>query len=65
MKLRVTTMNHCTNDDIMSIRIDDFFAKLPADRQEAIRKRAAELIAEEARTRPPRQVLVAKDRPQE
>ena len=36
---------------IMAIRLDDFVAKLPEERRQAIRKRTAELIAEEARLR--------------
>jgi hypothetical protein len=43
----------------MAIRFDDYVAKLPKERQEAIRKRAAELIAEEATLRQSRE---ARDR---
>ena len=32
----------------MAIRFDDYMAKLPKKRQQAIKKRTAELIAEEA-----------------
>ena len=46
----------------MSIRLDDFMAKLPKKRQEAIKKRTAELIAEEATLR---QVRKARERTQE
>ena len=35
----------------MAIKFDDYMAKLPKEQQEAIRKRAAELIAEEATSR--------------
>jgi hypothetical protein len=35
----------------MAIRLDDFMAKFPKKRQQAIQKRAAELIAEEATLR--------------
>ena len=35
----------------MAIKLDDYLAKLPEERQEAIRKRTAELIAEEATLR--------------
>jgi hypothetical protein len=46
----------------MAIRLDDFVAKLPKKRQEAIKKRTAELIAEEATLR---QVREARERSQE
>ena len=46
----------------MGIRLDDFVAKLPKERQEAIAKRTAELIAEEATLR---QVREARERSQE
>jgi transcriptional regulator with XRE-family HTH domain len=39
----------------MAIRLDDFVAKLPEDQQQAIKKRTAELIAEEATLRQLRQ----------
>lgn len=45
----------------MAIRLDDFVAKLPKERQEAIKKRTAELIAEEARLR---QLRAARERSQ-
>ena len=45
----------------MAIRLDDFVAKLPEDHREAIRKRTAELIAEEATLR---QLRVARERSQ-
>jgi hypothetical protein len=35
----------------MAIKLDDYMAKLPKKRQRAIKKRAAELIAEEATLR--------------
>ena len=35
----------------MAIRLDDFVAELPEERQQAIRKQTAELIAEEATLR--------------
>lgn len=35
----------------MAIRVDDYIANLPKERQQAIAKRAAELIAEEAALR--------------
>jgi hypothetical protein len=35
----------------MAIRFDDYVAKLPKEQQEAIRKRTAELIAEETTLR--------------
>ena len=43
----------------MAIRLDDFVAKLPKKEQKAIRKRTAELIAEEATLR---QVREARER---
>lgn len=45
----------------MAIRLDDFIAKLPEDQQEAIKKRSAELIAEEATLR---QIREARERSQ-
>jgi hypothetical protein len=39
----------------MTIRLDEYIAKLPKKRQQAIKKRAAELIAEEATLRQLRQ----------
>jgi transcriptional regulator with XRE-family HTH domain len=45
----------------MAIRLDDFVAKLPEDHREAIGKRTAELIAEEATLR---QLRVARERSQ-
>ncbi len=35
----------------MAVKLDDYVAKLPEERQEAIRRRTAELIAEEAMLR--------------
>jgi ribosome-binding protein aMBF1 (putative translation factor) len=46
----------------MAIRFDDYMAKLPKKRQQAIKKRAAELIAEEATLR---QLREARTRSQE
>lgn len=46
----------------MAIRLDDYMAQLPEERQQAIRKRAAELIAEEATLR---QLREARERSQE
>ena len=46
----------------MTIGLDDFLAKLPEKRQQAIKKRAAELIAEEATLR---QLREARERSQE
>jgi hypothetical protein len=46
----------------MAIKVDDYLAKLPKKRQQAIAKRAAELIAEEATLR---QLRVARERSQE
>ena len=46
----------------MPIRLDDYVAKLPEERQEAIKSRTAELIAEEATLR---QVREARARSQE
>ena len=46
----------------MPIRLDDYVANLPKERQEAITKRTAELIAEEATLR---QVREARARSQE
>ncbi|ODT97514.1 MAG: hypothetical protein ABS79_07460 [Planctomycetes bacterium SCN 63-9] len=46
----------------MPIRVEDLIAKLPAERQEAIRKRSAELIAEVATLR---QLREARERSQE
>lgn len=45
----------------MAIRLDDYVAKLPKERQEAIKKRTAELIAEEATLR---QLRAARERSQ-
>jgi transcriptional regulator with XRE-family HTH domain len=45
----------------MAIRFDDYMAKLPKRRQQAIKKRAAELIAEEATLR---QLREARERSQ-
>jgi hypothetical protein len=45
----------------MAIRLDDYLAKLPKKRQQAIQKRAAELIAEEATLR---QLREARERSQ-
>lgn len=45
----------------MAIRLDDFVAKLPAHEQAAIRRRTAELIAEEATLR---QLREARERSQ-
>jgi hypothetical protein len=39
------------SEAMMAIRFDDYMAKLPKKRQQAIKKRAAELIAEEATLR--------------
>jgi transcriptional regulator with XRE-family HTH domain len=46
----------------MAIRLDDYLAKLPEEDQQAIKKRTAELIAEEATLR---QVREARERSQE
>ena len=46
----------------MAIRFDDYVAKLPEKDQEAIQKRTAELIAEEATLR---QIREARERSQE
>jgi transcriptional regulator with XRE-family HTH domain len=46
----------------MAIRLDDYMAGLPKKRQQAIKKRAAELIAEEVTLR---QVREARERSQE
>jgi predicted transcriptional regulator len=46
----------------MPIRLDDYVAKLPKKRQAAIKKRTAELMAEEATLR---QVREARERSQE
>jgi predicted transcriptional regulator len=46
----------------MAIRLDDFVAKLPKKQQQAIKKRTAELIAEEATLR---QLREARERSQE
>src|SRR4051812_30512082 len=46
----------------MGIRLEDYVANLPKERQEAIAKRTAELIAEEATLR---QVREARERSQE
>ncbi len=45
----------------MAIRLDDFVAKLPRKQQQAIKKRTAELIAEEATLR---QLREARERSQ-
>src|SRR4051794_6131990 len=45
----------------MAVRFDDYMAKLPKRRQQAINKRAAELIAEEATLR---QLREARERSQ-
>jgi hypothetical protein len=45
----------------VAIRLDDFVAKLPKKRQQAIQKRAAELIADEATLR---QLRAARERTQ-
>jgi transcriptional regulator with XRE-family HTH domain len=45
----------------MGIRLDDYVAKLPKERQDAIAKRTAELIAEEASLR---QIREARERSQ-
>ena len=45
----------------MAIKFDDYMAKLPKKRQQAIKKRAAELIAEEATLR---QLREARERSQ-
>ncbi len=46
----------------MAIRFDDYMAKLPKKRQQAIKKRTAELIAEEVTLR---QLREARERSQE
>jgi ribosome-binding protein aMBF1 (putative translation factor) len=46
----------------MAIRLDDYLGKLPKKQQQAIKKRAAELIAEEATLR---QLREARERSQE
>ena len=46
----------------MAIKLDDFMDKLPKKRQQAIQKRAAELLAEEATLR---QLREARERSQE
>src|SRR3954447_3219600 len=45
----------------MAVRFDDYLAKLPKRRQQAIKKRAAELVAEEATLR---QLREARERSQ-
>ena len=45
----------------MAVKFDDYMAKLPRKRQQAIKKRAAELIAEEATLR---QLREARERSQ-
>jgi predicted transcriptional regulator len=45
----------------MAVKFDDYMAKLPKKRQQAIKKRAAELIAEEATLR---QLREARERSQ-
>jgi len=45
----------------MAVKLDDYMAKLPKKRQQAIKKRAAELIAEEATLR---QLREARERSQ-
>ena len=49
------------SEAMMAIRFDDYMAKLPKKRQQAIKKRAAELIAEEATLR---QLREARERSQ-
>ena len=39
----------------MAVKLDDYVARLPEERREAIRKRTAELIAEEATSRQSRE----------
>jgi hypothetical protein len=46
-----------SREEIMPIRLDDYVAKLPEERQHAIKKRTAELIAEEATLRQIRESL--------
>jgi predicted transcriptional regulator len=46
----------------MTVKFDDYMAKLPEDQQQAVRKRAAELIAEEATLR---QLREAQEKSQE
>ena len=48
-------------DGVMAIRLDDFVAKLSEKDQQAIKKRTAELIAEEATLR---QLREARERTQ-
>jgi ribosome-binding protein aMBF1 (putative translation factor) len=55
------TWNVWSSEDIMVIRLDDFVAELPEKDREAIRKRTAELIAEEATLR---QIRDARERSQ-
>ncbi|HEV3163185.1 MAG TPA: hypothetical protein VGZ22_04025 [Isosphaeraceae bacterium] len=45
----------------MAIKLDDYLTKLPKKRQQAIKKRAAELIADEATLR---QLREARERSQ-
>ena len=45
----------------MAVKLDDYVAGLPEERREAIRKRTAELIAEEATSRRSRE---ARERPE-
>ncbi len=47
---------------VMPIKFDDYMARLPKKRQQAVKKRAAELIVEEATLR---QVREARERSQE
>jgi hypothetical protein len=49
-------------EDGVAIKLDDYMARLPKKRQQAIKKRAAELIAEEATLR---QLREARERSQE
>jgi len=56
------TWNDSNSEGHMAIRLDDFVAKLPKKRQQAIAKRTAELIAEEATLR---QIREARERSQE
>jgi hypothetical protein len=58
-----TTMMRPTSRrrDDMAVKLDDYMARLPEERREAIRKRTAELIAEEATSR---QSQEARERPE-
>jgi hypothetical protein len=53
--------NVWSREILMAIRLDDFVAKLPKKQQQAIKKRTAELIAEEATLR---QLREARERSQ-